>query len=68
MDLVDAQSSNTQTHSVVDLSLAVCFEREYPSLFKAIADMGPQAMKKSLAQLAARCLPLHNSSLFGYCE
>ena len=57
MDLVDALSSNTRARSVVELSLEACFEREYPSLFKAIADFDPQAMKKSLAQLAAPYLP-----------
>ncbi len=53
MNLVDALSSNTRARSVVELSLEACFQREYPSLFKAIADMDAQEMKKSLAQLAA---------------
>jgi hypothetical protein len=53
MNVVDALSSNTRARSVVELSLEACFEREYTSVFKAIADFDPQAMTKSLAQLAA---------------
>ena len=41
MNLVDALSSNTRARSVVELSLEACFEREYPSLFQAIACFDP---------------------------
>ena len=53
MDLVDSLSSNTHSHSVVELSLNTCFRRGYSSLFKAIADYQPEEAKKNLAKLAA---------------
>ncbi|MCP4205987.1 MAG: transposase [Shimia sp.] len=37
MDLLDALSSQTTARSVVELSLEACFQREYSSLYKAIA-------------------------------
>ena len=57
MNLVDALSSNSRARSVVELSLEACFQREHTSVFKAIANFDPQAMTKSLAQLAAPYLP-----------
>jgi hypothetical protein len=57
MNLVDALSSNTRARSVVELSLEACFQRDYSSLFKAIADFDPDQVEKSLAQLAAPSLP-----------
>jgi hypothetical protein len=57
MNLVDALSSNTRARSVVELSLEACFQRDYSSLFKAIADFDPGQEEKNLAQLAAPYLP-----------
>jgi hypothetical protein len=57
MDLLDALSSNSQAHSVVELSLEACFRREHTSVFKAITAYHPEWMSKSLAQLAAVSLP-----------
>lgn len=57
MDLVDALSSNTGAHSVVELSLNPCFRRDYSSLFTAIAEYQPKKAQKSLAQLAGPYLP-----------
>ncbi len=57
MDLVDALASNTQSHSVVELSLSPFFRRDYNSLFKAIASYQSVWVHKNLAQLASPFLP-----------
>ena len=57
MDLVDALASNTQAHSVVELSLSPLFRRDYNSLFKAIAQYQSAWVHQNLAQLAAPSLP-----------
>ena len=57
MDLVDALASNTQAHSVVELSLSPLFRRDYNSLFKAIAQYQSVWVHQNLAQLAAPSLP-----------
>jgi len=58
MDLLDALSSNREARSVVELSLAACFQREHTSVFKAISAYRPGWMNKSLAQQAAPYLPV----------
>ena len=57
MDLVDALSSNTQAHSVVELSLNPCFRRDYNSLFKSLHEYQSYWVHQNLAQLAAPYLP-----------
>jgi hypothetical protein len=57
MDLVDALSSNTQAHSVVELSLSPCFRRDYNSLFKSLDEYQYYWVHQNLAQLAAPYLP-----------
>ena len=52
MDLVDALSSNTQAHSVVELSLNPCFRRDYNSLFKGLDEYQYYWAQQNLAKLA----------------
>jgi hypothetical protein len=53
MDLLDSLCSNSQARSVVELSLSPHFQRDYNSLYKAIAEYYPQ----NLAELSAPYLP-----------
>ena len=55
MDLVDALSSNTNAHTVVELSLNPNFRRDYSSMYKAIASC--QIETSRLAKLAGAHLP-----------
>jgi hypothetical protein len=64
MNLVDALSSHGEAHSVVELSLASCFQREHTSVFKAIQAYRPEEQQKTLAQLAASSLPTPQERLF----
>ncbi len=57
MDLLDALSSNTVAHSVVELSLNPVFRRDYSALFTALDEWEPDQADKNLAQLAAPYLP-----------
>jgi hypothetical protein len=57
MDLLDALSSNTAAHSVVELSLNPVFRRDYSALFTALDEWEPDQADKNLAQLAAPYLP-----------
>lgn len=52
MDLLDALSSNTSAHTVVELSLNPAFRCEYSSLFTALEEWQPHQAAKNLAQLA----------------
>lgn len=40
MELVDAMCSKPDAKSVAEYSLAPCFQREYPSLYKGVGDLG----------------------------
>lgn len=57
MDLLDALSSNTAAHSVVELSLNAAFRRAYSSLFTALEEWEPSQASQNLAQLAGPYLP-----------
>lgn len=57
MDLLDSLCSNTQARSVVELSLNPLFQRDYNSLFKAIAEYQPEKGGMTPGELAAAYLP-----------
>lgn len=56
MELVDAMCSKPDAKSVVEYSLAPCFEREYPSLYKGIGELTlePMFLAHSLAPYLPR--------------